>query len=77
MDFLVSSCEQHPMLRDGAVLRSSASAVTIGTKVGSFTKIRTSSKVIRIYLAGKALAISLKWGVNQLSRVRNREVTSI
>ena len=29
MDFLVSSCEQHPMLRDGTVLRSSA--VTIGT----------------------------------------------
>ena len=31
MDFLVSSCEQHPMLRDGTVLRSSA--VTIGTNV--------------------------------------------
>ena len=29
MDFLVSSCEQHPMLSDGTVLRSSA--VTIGT----------------------------------------------
>ena len=29
MDFLVSSCEQHPTLRDGTVLRSSA--VTIST----------------------------------------------
>ena len=29
MDFLVSLCEQHPMLRDGTVLRNSA--VTIGT----------------------------------------------
>ena len=28
--------------------------------VGSFTKIRTSSKVIRIYLAGKAIKIPLK-----------------
>ena len=30
MKFLVGLCEQHPMLRDGTVLRSSA--VTIGTK---------------------------------------------
>ena len=29
--FLVGSCEQHPMLRDGTVLRSSA--VTIGTRL--------------------------------------------
>ena len=29
MKFLVGSCEQRPMLRDGTVLRSSA--VTIGT----------------------------------------------
>ena len=46
-------------------------------RVGSFTKIRTSSKIIRIYLVGKAIKISLKWGVNQLSRVRNEEVTAI
>ena len=45
--------------------------------LGSFTKIRTSSKVIRIYLAGRAIKIPLKWGVNQLSRVRNKEGTAI
>ena len=44
MDFLVSSCEQHPMLRDGTVLRSSA--VTIGTRLyhisdGKFTTLTT------------------------------------
>ena len=33
MKFLVGSCEQRPMLRDGTVLRSSAdTAVTTGTK---------------------------------------------
>ena len=37
--------------------------------IESFTKIRTSSKTIRIYLVGNAIKIPLKWGVNQLSRV--------
>ena len=41
--------------------------------VGSFTNIRTSSKLIRNYFVGKAIKIPLKWGVNQLSRVRNKE----
>ena len=41
------------------------------------TKIKTSSKIIRIYLVGKAIKIPLKWGVNQLSRVRNKEVAAI
>ena len=45
--------------------------------VESFTKIRTSSKVIRIYFAGKAIKIPLKWGVTQLSRVKNKEVAAI
>ena len=45
--------------------------------VGSFTKISNSSKIIRIVLDGKAIKIPLKWGVNQLSRVRNKEVTAI
>ena len=47
----------------------------VSSKVGSFTKIRTSSKIIRIYLVGKLTKIPLKWGVKQLTRVRNKEVT--
>ena len=35
--------------------------------LGSFIKIRTLSKVIRIYFVGKSIKIPLKWGVNQLS----------
>ena len=45
--------------------------------VGSFTKIRTSSTIFRIYLVGKSIKVSLKWGVNQLSRLTNKEVTVI
>ena len=50
---------------------------SVTAMLGSFIKIRTSSKIIRIYLVGKAIKIPLKWGVNQLSRVRNKEVTAI
>ena len=42
--------------------------------IGSFTKIRTSSKIIRNYLVGKSIKIPFKWGVNQLSWVRDMEL---
>ena len=42
--------------------------------IGSFTKIRTSSRSIRIDLVGTSIKIPLKWGVNQFCRVRNKEV---
>ena len=38
MKFLVGSCEQRPMLRDGTVLRSSA--VTIGTNVNKVEGVK-------------------------------------
>ena len=41
------------------------------------TKIRTSSKIIRICLVGKFIKITLRWGVNKLSSIRNKEVTTI
>ena len=50
MDFLVSSCEQHPMLRDGTVLRSSA--VTIGT-----TSDRTLALPVQRYTTGHRLTL--------------------
>ena len=53
MDFLVSSCEQHPMLRDGTVLRSSA--VTIGT-----TEKPGSGLVSGIFCLGMNLACDLE-----------------
>ena len=46
MKFLVGSCEQRPMLRDGTVLRSSA--VTIGTSPGFKFYHRTERSILRV-----------------------------
>ena len=60
----------HVQLRNGYT-QAYAQIMQNTPMLGSFTKIRTSSKIIRIYLVGKAIKIPLKWVVNQLYRVRN------